>query len=118
MSEPTQQPVWYTEDQAKALIDQAVANALSQHAETQAAQQQSTGSLSASQVQAIVDEALSRQAEAHNAAMQALSASMRGSVASLIPEHSGGAGTEVADTWSQYEQELSHAASEAKLRAA
>lgn len=109
MSEPTNQPQWYTAEQ----MQEAISAALAQHAETQAAQQQAQGTISADQVQALIDSALAKQAEAHNAHLQALAASMRGSVASMVPEHSGGDGTEIAETWSQWEQERAYAAAEA-----
>ena len=113
MSEPTQQPQWYTQEQ----VQEAISEALRQHAETQAVQQSAQGTVSIDQVQGLINAALAEQAEAHNASLQALAASMRGSVASLIPEHSGGVGTAVAETWSQYEQEQAYKAAEAKRAA-
>lgn len=117
MSEPTQQPQWVPLEQVQSLIDSGIQTALAaqaeqhaqQMAQAQAAQQTSEGTLSAAQVQAIVNEALAQQAEAHNKTLQALAASMRGSVASLVPEHSGGPGTEISETWSQWEQEQARA---------
>lgn len=38
---------------------------------------------------------------------QQLLASQAGQIATTVPEHAGGPGTNVAPTWSQWEQELS-----------
>lgn len=111
MSSP-EQPVWMTAEQAQ----QMVTEALAQHQEAAAAG--AGGTISADQVQAIVDQALARQAESHNTQLQGLMASLRGSVATFVPFHSGGNGTEIADTWSQYEQTRARAADEAALAAA
>lgn len=100
MGEPQQFPGWVTEEQAKAMADEARQSA-------------SGEGMNAAQVQALIDEALARQAEAHNTAIQALGASLRGSVATFVPEHSGGPGTEIAETWSYAEQQRAKAAAEA-----
>ena len=55
--------------------------------------------------------------EAHKAQIQqmqdrldaALSAMANRGITTLIPAHSGGPGLTIADTWSQWEQELAHA---------
>lgn len=49
--------------------------------------------------------------------VDAMAASMAGTIPSAIPEHSGGIGIAVEQTWSQREQELARAAHEAKLLA-
>jgi hypothetical protein len=112
VSEPTAQPQWFTGEQ----VQEAIAEALRQHAAEQAANasESAQGTVSVEQVQGLINAALAEQAEAHNKTLQALAASMRGSVASLVPEHSGGEGTEIAETWSAYEQGLAKAAAEAK----
>jgi thioredoxin-like negative regulator of GroEL len=95
---------WVPADQVQQMIDQA----LQQHAST--ANEAAAGSISAEQAQAMIDQALARQAEAHNSAMQALAESMRGTVATFVPRNAGGPGTEISETWSQYEQTQAHAA--------
>lgn len=56
---------------------------------------------------------LQKEREAHQKEMSAvqsqltvLTASLAGTVPTLIREHGGGLGNEVHDTWSQFEQEL------------
>lgn len=91
-------------------VQAMIDQALAKQAETYAAASSSPGSISAEQAQAMIDQALARQAEAHNAALQQLADSLRGQVISLIPHNGGGPGTVIAETWSQAEQTAAHAA--------
>jgi hypothetical protein len=109
MGEPAQPVGWLTAEQADQMVANAVASALAQHQSSQ----QASGSITADQVQGIVNEALARQTEAHQQELQTLMASLRGSVVTYIPEHAGGPGTEIAATWSQYEQTKAQQAAEA-----
>jgi hypothetical protein len=107
MSESDSSAGWVTTEQAQQMAaeaaQQAVQQALQQHASA-AAPASSTGSISAEQAQAMIDQALARQAEAHNKAIADLSASLRGSVQTFIAHNGGGLGTEIAETWSAFEQ--------------
>jgi hypothetical protein len=92
MSESDSSAGWVTTEQAQQMAaeaaQQAVQQALQQHASA-AAPASSTGSISA---------------EAHNKAIADLSASLRGSVQTFIAHNGGGLGTEIAETWSAFEQ--------------
>lgn len=112
MSEqPQEVPGWKSDDQVADIVQKAVQDALAQHSAAGGA----PGSISADQAQAMIDQALARQAEAHNAAMQQLAESMRGNVISAVPHNAGGIGTDIADTWSAFDQAQAHAADAAKL---
>lgn len=106
---------YYTAEQTQQLINEAIQNALQNQAHEH--EQASAGSVSASQVQAIVDEALARQADAHNAQIEALAQSLRGSVLTFIPDHAAGQGTQIEPTWSQYEQGQAKQRAEAEAAA-
>lgn len=54
------------------------------------------------------------QMSAVKAQLDALAASVSGQVPSLIREHGGGLGTEIHETWSQFEQERAYRNDEAK----
>lgn len=67
--------------------------------------------LTPAQVRAMIADALQEQQEAHDqetkslkATVEALHKSMANTVPVIIPEHGAGPGTEIAPTWSQYEQ--------------
>lgn len=112
MSEQSQEvPGWKSDAQVADIVQKAVQDALAQHS----AAGEASGSISAEQAQAMIDQALTRQAEAHNAAMSQLADSLRGSVISLVPHNAGGPGTEIAETWSAFDQAQAHAADAAKL---
>src|SRR5205807_1996264 len=73
-----------------------------------------TGSMDASTVQQMIDQALARQQETHDQEL----ATLRGQIGAaqtgtravtgdvLIPLHAGGPGERVHETWSQHDQEL------------
>jgi hypothetical protein len=72
-----------------------------------------TGTLSQDIVQQMIDQALARQAKAHDAEMSQirgqLTAARAALPATLIPGNAGGVGVDsVAETWSQYDQELAN----------
>jgi len=119
MGEPNQ-PQWLTVEQAQQMATDAaqaaVTEALAQHAAAQEATP--SGSITAAQAQAMIDQALARQAEAHNEAIRQMASSLRGSVVTFVPYHAGGPGTEIAETWSQWEQTLARQADDAKALAA
>lgn len=82
--------------------------------------------MTSAQLAAFVREQLAAEREAlqkaHNAEIAglkaqvtALAASVAGTVPITIPEHAAGAGLELAQTWSQWEQERSYAAHERTL---
>jgi C4-dicarboxylate transporter len=119
MSEPQQSDTaWVSAESAQQMAAdaarQAVAQALAEHQSASSAQ----GSISADQVHVIVQEALDRQAATHQEQLQQLMASMRGNVVTFIPEHAGGIGMDVAETWSQYDQHRAYLAAEAEREAA
>lgn len=78
--------------------------------------------VSADDVQRMIDGQLAKRDEEHQSQLDALEARSDHLQAQLdaaqanavplssVPEHSGGNGTEIAPTWSQYDQERSHAA--------
>lgn len=77
----------------------------------------------AEQLQALVHQALADQKASHDAeiaglktTVEALSKSLAGNVPTFTPEHSAGHGVAIHPTWSQYEQELAYAATEAARR--
>lgn len=70
----------------------------------------SSGSISVEQAQAMIDQALARQAEGFQSQINQMAASLRGNVVTFIPYHGGGHGTDIAETWSQYEQTKAQAA--------
>jgi hypothetical protein len=109
-----EQPQWLTAEQAQQMVADALAQAQEQHA----ASSNSAGSITVEQAQAMIDQALARQAEAHNDAIKALGASMRGSVVTFVAHNAGGPGTEIADTWSAWDQAQAHAADEAARKEA
>jgi hypothetical protein len=89
--------------------------------QTQAGQQQQPNpapqqqGFSQADIQAIVDERLSQQKEAHDAEVSSLRAEVqsmrdaaRGPGGDVIPANGGGIGTERADTWGQYDQDLAN----------
>ena len=68
------------------------------------------------EVQRMIDSALEKERESHaaelaerDARIDALQKVNAGLITTLIPEHAGGPGNEIAETWSQYEQELARA---------
>jgi len=67
----------------------------------------SSGTISADQVQAMIDQALARQATEHQAVIRQVAGG------APLPPHSAGPGTEVADTWSLAQQQASMLAEEA-----
>lgn len=76
--------------------------------------------LTAAQVRALIADALAEQKEAHDqetaglrATVEALQRSAAGTIPVLVREHGAGVGTDVEETWSQYEQEVAHAEAEA-----
>jgi predicted house-cleaning NTP pyrophosphatase (Maf/HAM1 superfamily) len=116
MGEPQQQVTqWLTAEQAQQMVADALAHAAAQAA---ASAIPAEGTLTAAQVQAIVDEALARQAETYNTQIEQLAASMRGNIITFIPKHAGGHNTSIAETWSQLDQQRAYAADEAALLAA
>lgn len=75
-------------------------------------------------LQAMIDHAVNlRMAETdaiikqQQATIEAMQQSVRGSVPTFTPEHGGGTGLDIAETWSQWEQEMAHAEAEEKRRA-
>jgi len=76
--------------------------------------------LTIAQVEALLDARIKASNEAHAKEMAVLQAqldsahrSMAGTTPALIPYHAGGPGTEIAETWSAWEQYLAHMADEA-----
>jgi hypothetical protein len=72
---------------------------------------QPTGSLDEATVQRMIDQALQRQQQKHDAEIDQLrgqlTAARAALPATLVPEHGGGIGVDtIADTWSLYDQEL------------
>lgn len=117
MSTPQEVPGWVPTDQVQQMIDAAIAQyAASQPAPAQ--HEAPTQEQIDAQIQRAIDTALAQQAEVHNKQLEALSASLRGQVQTYVPHNAGGVGTEIHDTWSQWEQEQAHAADEASRRAA
>lgn len=111
MSEPNE-PVYYSDEQVQDLITRAL------HAHSQ---QSAAGYANSDEVQRAINEALTRQQsqyEAHIAGIRAEMDTLRGAGVSeaTVPEHAGGPGTEIAETWSQYEQELSRQEHEIRTR--
>lgn len=107
--ESSQVPGWVPTDQVQAMIDAAVAHAM---------QNPVNGGLTAEQVQQQISDALAAQKVSHDAELAALYESLRTSgQISYIPTHGAGPGSDVADTWSQYEQQRAYAADEARRAA-
>jgi hypothetical protein len=107
MSSPAQVPGWVPEEQVQQMIDAAIA----QYASSNPAP--AASGITQEQIDAQIRAALDAQAETHSKQIESLIASLRGNVVTLIPEHSGGKGTEIAPTWSQYEQEQARKAAAA-----
>lgn len=59
----------------------------------------------ADQVEALINSRLADLAEGHNQQLRQLADSLRGQVITFIPDHAGGVGNEIAETWSQAEQQ-------------
>lgn len=102
---------WVPADQVQQMIE----DALARHQQTTGPVQ---GSASADQVQQMIEQALARQAEQYQTQLDAMAQSMRGQVVTFIPHNGGGKGTDIAETWSMYEQSLAHAADAEKVAAA
>lgn len=78
------------------------------------------GYIDASTVQAMIDQAIARKDEQHaaeiadistrltaaEAAAEAANARVAGLITTQVPAHAGGPGIVIADTWSQWDQEL------------
>ena len=62
-------------------------------------------------------EAHRKEMDAVNSQLSVLTASIAGTVPTLIREHGAGLGTEVRETWSQFEQDLAHKRAEAERQA-
>lgn len=60
-------------------------------------------------VQAMIDEALTKSEEKHTEELDALRQSLTNTPSSAVPDHGGGVGTKIHDTWSMFEQELARA---------
>lgn len=103
----TPEQYYLTAEQAQQMVTDALAQAQEAHAAT------ASGSITVAQAQAMIDEALARQAVSHQESIKALAASMRGSVVTFVPHNAGGPGTEIAETWSAWDQAQAHAADEA-----
>lgn len=116
MSETTGETQWMTAEQAQEVARQAVADALAQHQSSSGAGV--SGTITAAQARALIDEALARQAEQHQEDIKSLAASLRGSVVTYVPYNAGGPGTEIAETWGAYDQALAHAADDARRQQA
>ena len=101
---------WIPADQ----VQQMIADALAQHQSAAGA----PGTASSDQVQAMIDQALARQAAGYQEQLNQMAASLRGQVVTFIPEHGGGPGTEIAPTWSQWEQTKAQEAADAKAAGA
>ena len=89
MSEP--QPQWIDAAQVQALIDQQLQALQSRHEE---------------EIQSLREEMDAKVSAAAQSAVAQL-------VQTFVPDHAGGPGTTIAETWSQYEQAQQHAAREA-----
>lgn len=105
MSNPNDQQ-WVTAEEAQAREDAA-------RAESASSQTGPTQEQIDAQINDAINRALEQQNAKHQEEMDRLLASMRGSVITLVPDHSAGPGTEVAETWSQFEQEQSRAEAQA-----
>lgn len=58
-------------------------------------------------VQAMIEAALAKSEEKHAEDLDALRQSLTNTPTSAVPEHGGGVGTKIHQTWSMFEQELS-----------
>lgn|ERR1700685_2466850 len=65
-----------------------------------------TGALSESDIDALIERRLAEVEERHAKEMQALRDSTAGTAFSTIPSHAGGVGQEIAATWGQHDQML------------
>jgi hypothetical protein len=81
--------------------------------------------LTIEQVEALLNSRLNAIQTSHDAEMKNLQAaldaahrSMSGTIPALVPLHAGGPGTEIAETWSAYEQAREHALDAAELEEA
>jgi hypothetical protein len=98
---------WLSAEQAQEMVSQAVNSALEQHSVN------SSASVTSEQIQEQISKALATQDEKHAKEIARLMESIRGNVLTFIAEHGGGPGTEIADTWSQFEQHRAYLADEA-----
>ncbi len=79
-----------------------------------------TGALTPESVQAMIDEQLASMRAEHAQEIAGIQVQLdearkaaAGAPVTFVPEHAGGPGTEIAETWSAWEQSLAHAAAEA-----
>jgi len=86
-----------------------------QQQQQQPQQQPQQQGFSQADIQAIVDERLNAQKQAHDAEVSSLRAEVqsmrdaaRGPGGDVIPNNGGGIGITIADTWGQYDQDLAN----------
>jgi hypothetical protein len=110
---------WVSVEQAQQMAaDAARAAVESMQQQHTASTVGASGSISVEQAKALIAEALARQNEAHTKALQDMAASLRGNVVTFVPHNAGGPGTEIAETWSAWEQSLAIKADDEKRQAA
>lgn len=92
-------------------------------AENQPDATKSVTMFTAEQLADFVRAELAKERESHQkemdsvkAQLDAMAASIAGTVPTLIREHGAGLGTAIHDTWSQFEQDMAHQHAEAERR--